>query len=266
MGLLLLAVIWLITLISTYFFVAKTWWMLPGASAAAPWIDHQFALTFVIMGIVFVAAQLALGYLSWKYRDHPGAGPVDYSHGNTRLEIVWTTLTAILFIGLNLMGSSVWASERFEPAKPGSVQVEATGAQFAWFFRYPGPDGKYAPISAKDISPEDQNPLGISTTDADAKDDVVSGVMYLPVNREVDITLRSQDVIHSLFIPAMRFKQDAVPGLAIHMHFTPVETGDYEIACAELCGLGHYKMHGILKVISQEDFDKWLAAREAEKQ
>jgi cytochrome c oxidase subunit 2 len=266
MGLVLLAVIWLITLISTYFFVAKTWWMLPGASAAAHWIDGQFTLTFVIMGIIFVAAQLALGYLAWKYRDHPGAGPVEYSHGNVRLEVIWTTATAILFVGLNLMGSHVWASERFEPAKPGSVQVEATGAQFAWFFRYPGPDGKYAPTSAKDISPEDQNPLGISTTDADAKDDVVSGVMYLPVNREVDITLRSQDVIHSLFIPAMRFKQDAVPGLAIHMHFTPIELGDYEIACAELCGLGHYKMHGMLKVVSQEDFDKWLAAREAEKQ
>jgi cytochrome c oxidase subunit 2 len=90
--------------------------------------------------------------------------------------------------------------------------------------------------------------------------------MLLPVNREVDLTLRSQDVIHSLFIPSMRFKQDAVPGLMIHMHFTPTQTGDYEIACAELCGLGHYKMHGMLKVVSQEEFDKWLAAKEAEKQ
>ena len=90
--------------------------------------------------------------------------------------------------------------------------------------------------------------------------------MYLPVNREVDLTLRSQDVIHSLFIPNMRFKQDAVPGLAIHMHFTPVETGDFEIVCAELCGLGHYKMHGMLKVVTQDEFDKWLASKEAEKQ
>jgi cytochrome c oxidase subunit II len=95
---------------------------------------------------------------------------------------------------------------------------------------------------------------------------VVSGTMVAPVNREVEVILRAHDVIHSLFIPAMRFKQDAVPGLAIHMHFTPTQTGDYEIACAELCGLGHYKMHGILKVVSQGEFDKWLAAREAEKQ
>ena len=164
------------------------------------------------------------------------------------------------------MGSHVWASERFEPAKPDSVKVEATGAQFAWFFRYPGPDGTYAPTHAKNISAEEQNPLGMTMEDADAKDDVVSGVMYLPVNREVDLTLRSQDVIHSLFIPNMRFKQDAVPGLAIHMHFTPVETGDFEIVCAELCGLGHYKMHGMLKVVSQAEFDQWLASKEAEKQ
>ncbi|HEY1262706.1 MAG TPA: cytochrome c oxidase subunit II [Terriglobales bacterium] len=265
MGLALLVVIWLITFVSTYFFAVKTWWM-PGASASAPWIDHQFTLTLWLMGIVFVAAQVGLGWFAWKYRDRPGAPPVTYSHGNTTLEAVWTTLTAILFVGLNLMGSRVWASERFEPAKPGSIQVEATGAQFAWYFRYPGADGTYAPTQAKDISAEEQNPLGMDMMSADAKDDVVSGVMYLPVNREVDLTLRAQDVIHSLFIPAMRFKQDAVPGLAIHMHFTPVETGDYEIACAELCGLGHYKMHGMLKVVSQEDFDKWLASKEAEKQ
>jgi cytochrome c oxidase subunit 2 len=264
MGLAILAVIWLITFVSTYFFT-KTWWP-HGASAVSPFIDGQFALTLWVMGVVFVAAQCALGYFSWKYREHPGSAPVDYSHGNTRLEVIWTSLTAILFVGLNLMGSHVWAAERFEPAKPGSVQVEATGAQFAWFFRYPGPDGNYAPTKAKDISAEEQNPLGMDMESPDAKDDVVSGVMYLPVNREADITLKSQDVIHSLFIPNMRFKQDAVPGLAIRMHFTPTETGDFEILCAELCGLGHYKMHGMLKVVSQDEFDKWLASKEAEKQ
>ncbi len=89
--------------------------------------------------------------------------------------------------------------------------------------------------------------------------------MYLPVNREVDLTLHAVDVIHSFFVPSMRFKQDAVPGLAIRMHFTPTEIGEYEIACAELCGLGHYKMHGMLHVVSQADFDKWQAAQEANK-
>jgi cytochrome c oxidase subunit 2 len=267
MGLALLVIIWLITFFSTYFFAAKTWWLPHGASAAAPWIDHQFGLTYLLMGIVFVAAQGALGWLAWKYRDRPGAAPVRYSHGNATLEMLWTTLTAVLFIGLNLMGSHVWASERFEPAQTGSVPVEVTGMQFAWYFRYPGPDGKYGRTDPKLMDPSAGNEaaVGLDSTDPAAKDDVVTGTMYLPVNREVDLTLRAVDVIHSFFIPSLRFKQDAVPGLAIHMHFTPTEVGDYEIPCAELCGLGHYKMHGMLHVVSQDEFDKWLAAREAEK-
>ena len=268
MGLALLALIWVITFVSTYFFVAKTWWLPHGASAAAPWIDRQFALTYIVMGIVFVAAQLALGYLVWKYRDRPSAAPVDYSHGNTKLELVWTTLTAVLFIGLNLMGSHVWAAERFAPAEASSIPVEVTGMQFAWYFRYAGPDGKFGTTKATLVDPSSGNEsaIGLDTSDPASKDDVVTGTMYLPVDRQVDLTLRAEDVIHSFFVPSMRFKQDAVPGLAIRMHFTPKELGDYEIACAELCGLGHYKMHGMLKVVTQADFDKWISAREADKQ
>jgi len=140
--------------------------------------------------------------------------------------------------------------------------------QFAWYFRYPGPDGKFgiAKPELEDPSAGGEAALGLDPADPASKDDVVTGIMEVPVGREVEVILRAHDVIHSFFIPQMRFKQDAVPGLAIHMHFTPTETGDFEIACAELCGLGHYKMHGILKVVSQDDFDKWLAAREAEKQ
>jgi cytochrome c oxidase subunit 2 len=268
MGLALMILIWLITLISTYFFVARTWWLPVGASAATAWIDGQFNLTFIIMGIVFVAAQLSLGYIVWKYRLRPSSPPVMYSHGNTKLEILWTALTTILFIGLNLMGSSVWASQRFDPAEAGAVKVEATGMQFAWYFRYPGPDGKYGATSPKLIDPSSggEAAVGLVTSDPAAKDDVVTGTMYLPVNRDVDLSLRSVDVIHDLFVPQLRFKQDAVPGLNIHMHFKPIAIGEYEIACAELCGLGHYKMHGMVHVVSQEDFDKWIAAREAEKQ
>ena len=142
MGLALLLVIWLITLIGSYFIIAKTWWLPVGASAAAAGIDHHFTTTFILMGAVFIAAQLALGWFSWKYRDRgAGSGPARYSHGSTKLEMVWTILTMILFIGLNLASESIWATERFETAKPGAVQVEVTGMQFAWYFRYPGPDG-----------------------------------------------------------------------------------------------------------------------------
>ena len=268
MGLVLLCVIWLITFASTYFFIAKTWWLPTGASAAAAAIDHQFAFTFVIMGVVFLAAQLSLGLIVYLYRDQGDSRKAVYSHGNTTLEIVWTTLTAILFIGLNLMGSPTWASERFRPAVPDATRVEVTGMQFAWYFRYPGADGKFGATKPEleDASAGGEGALGLDPSDPASKDDVVSGVMVVPVGREVEVILRVHDVIHSFFVPNMRFKQDAVPGLAIHMHFTPIQTGSYEIACAELCGLGHYKMHGLVKVVSQDEFDKWLAAREAEKQ
>ena len=92
----------------------------------------------VLMGIVFVAAQGALGLFVWQYRERPDSKKVEYSHGNTKLEVLWTVLTAVLFVGLNLMGSNVWARERFAPAEAGSVPVEVTGMQFAWYFRYPG--------------------------------------------------------------------------------------------------------------------------------
>jgi len=268
MGLVLLIVIWLITLISSYFFVAKTWWLPAGASTAAAGMDHYFTVTFILMGIVFVAAQGLLGFFAWKYRERSSSSPARYSHGNNRLEIAWTVLTLILFVGLNLMSSSIWASERFRPAQPGALQVEVTGMQFQWYFRYAGPDGKFGATKPELIDPSSggEGAVGLDTSDPASKDDVVAGTMYVPVGREVEVILRAHDVIHSFFIPSMRFKQDAVPGLAIHMHFTPISTGEYEIACAELCGLGHYKMHGMLKVVSQQEFDAWLAAREAEKQ
>src|ERR1051325_9899353 len=124
MGLVLLVVIWLITLVSTYYFVAQSW-VPHGASAAAPWIDHQFTLTLIIMGIVFLAAQLSLGWLAWKYRDGPGAGPAEYSHGNVKRESIWPAMTAILFVGLSLMVPNSCASDPFEPAKPDAVKVDA---------------------------------------------------------------------------------------------------------------------------------------------
>src|SRR5215467_16212827 len=112
MGLVLLVVIWLITLVSTYFFLAKTWWLPVPASAAAAGIDHHFVVSFILMGTVFVAAQLALGYLVWRFRAGSNSR-VQYTHGNTTMEAVWTVLTAVLFVGMNLMSSSIWASERF---------------------------------------------------------------------------------------------------------------------------------------------------------
>src|SRR5258708_11367161 len=219
MGLVLLLVIWLITFISTYFFIAKTWWLPTGASGAAAGIDYHLTTIYVLMGSVFGAAQVLLGFFAWKYRDRASASPARYSHGNNTLEIVWTVLTLILFVGLNLMSSSIWASERFRPAEPGALQVEVTGMQFAWYFRYAGPDGKFGATKPELIDPSagGESAIGLDPTDPASKDDVVSGTMYVPVNREVEVILRAHDVIHSFFVPSMRFKQDAVPGLAIPM-------------------------------------------------
>ena len=131
--------------------------------------------------------------------------------------------------------------------------------QFAWYFRYPGPDGKFgiAKPELEDPSAGGEAALGLDPADPASKDDVVTGTMYLPVNREVDLSMRAVDVIHSFFVPSLRFKQDAVPGLNIHMHFKPTVIGEYEIACAELCGLGHSQMRSFLIAMPPEDYDRW---------
>jgi len=234
-------------------------WLPPVATTYGPQIDSQFHTTYIAMGIVFVAAQVALGLFAWKYRDR-GKAHAYYSHGNIRLEAVWTVLTAILFIGLNLMGEHIWAQARFQGPAPGSEQVEITGMQFQWYFRYPGPDGKYGRTRADLEDPSTGNALGIDPDDAAAKDDIVTSTLVLPVDRELDVSLKTLDVIHDFFVPEFRFKQDAVPGLLIRMHFTPNRVGDYEIDCAELCGSGHYKMRAGVKVVSQDDYAAFLKA------
>jgi len=143
MGLVVLIVIWLITFISSTSLSPRHGGCQPEPLLAAAGIDHHFATTYLLMGIVFVLRNCRWDISPWKYRERPSSPPARYVHGNNMLEIVWTVLTAILFIGLNLMSSSIWASERFRPAEAGATQVEVTGMQFQWYFRYPGPDGKF---------------------------------------------------------------------------------------------------------------------------
>ena len=271
MGLALLFIIWLITLASTYFFYAHPGWNpgMPGlASVEGAAIDAQFRLSYIAMGVVFLASQLGLGLFVWKYRDRSGAPTATYSHGHTGMEVVWTSLTAVLFVGLNLMGYTVWADTKMHGPGPNAVQVEVTGVQFNWYFRYPGPDGKFGRLKPEliDASQGQEAAVGLDPTDPAGKDDIVTSTLVLPVNREVGITLRAQDVIHDFFVREMRIKQDAVPGLMIPMHYTPNKLGNYEAACAELCGLGHYKMRADVKVVTQSEFDAWMAAREKERQ
>lgn len=249
----------LITGISMALFAGRVWWFPVLAAQHGAAIDHQFMLTFVITGIIFFLAQMGLGWMVFRYR---GKGQkATYLHGNNRMEVLWTTATAILFIGLNLMGQKVWAERMFTGAAPGSLQIEVTGQQFAWNMRYPGPDGKFGKTDVQYVDDSAGNPLGIDSKDPAGKDDIVAPTMAVPVNRPIELILRSKDVTHAFFVRELRLKQDAVPGMMIHVHFTPTRIGQYEIACAELCGLGHYKMRSFIDVLSEADYEKWLAER-----
>jgi cytochrome c oxidase subunit 2 len=175
------------------------------------------------------------------------------------MEIVWTTATIIVFVGLGFMAREAWASLHFRAAEPGALQIEVTAQQFAWNIRYPGADGIWGRTKISEISDSGGNPLGLDPADPAAADDLVMPVFAVPVNREVELILKTKDVTHSFFVRELRLKQDTVPGMVIRVHFKADKPGKYEIACAELCGLGHHRMRSDLTVLSQADYDKWMA-------
>jgi cytochrome c oxidase subunit II len=254
MGRALGVIIWFITLASVWMFLSGRWWFPTSISEHGPAVDRQFTITIIVVGIAFTAAQIGLGWVVWKYRDTADAQRATYSHGNNRLEIIWTLVTAVVFISLAVMGQSVWASLHLHGAPPGAYQIEVVAQQFAWNFHYPGKDtafGKTDPNLIDDTT----NPVGVDPTDPNAKDDAVSPTLVIPVNRPVELVLRSKDVTHSFWVPQLRFKQDLVPGMAIHVHFTANKVGKYELACAELCGMNHYKMKSFMLVLPQDEFD-----------
>ena len=252
--------VWAITLITVGLFWSDQWQFPMAASSHSQEIDSQYYFTLVICGIVFFLAQMGLGWVLFRYRDRAGSTAV-YSHGNNRLEVLWTLATAVLFVGLNLMGQKVWADLRFQGASADALQIEVYGQQFNWSIRYPGPDGKFGRTDISLMSDSSGNPLGLDDTDPASRDDVVVPTMAVPVNRQIQLTLRAKDVTHAFYVRELRVKQDAVPGMAVPIHFTPTQTGKFEIACAELCGLGHYKMRSEIEVLSEADFQNWLQER-----
>jgi cytochrome c oxidase subunit 2 len=206
----------------------------------------------------------------WKYRDRGDKRRAIYSHGNNKLEVVWTTAAAILFIGLNLMGFRAWAKMYFTGSEPGALRIEVLGEQFAFYFRYPGSDGKFGPTHVEKVDDATGNFFGLDRErDADSKDDVVTATMGIPANRPVELILRAKDVSHSFFVRELRVQQDMVPGMEIPIHFTATEEalknngGKYEIVCTQLCGLGHYKMRAFLQVMKEDEFEKWLQTQAA---
>lgn len=246
----------LITAVSLALFLVHPWWFPAPASSNASALDHQFRIAFWILGGLFIASQIVLAAFLLSSRTKESS---DYLLGNWKLEIAWTLGIAALFFWFNVSGEKLWSRVMDHHRTSDALHVEVTGAQFQWYFRYPGPDGVFGRIDAQKFArPEEGNPLGLDPTDPAARDDVVSNSLVLPVGRDVELILRAQDVIHSVFIPAMRFKQDAVPGMVIRAHLQPAVAGNYEIACAELCGLGHYRMRAQVRVVSAKEFDSWL--------
>jgi cytochrome c oxidase subunit 2 len=260
MGLFTALVIWLISIITVALFMVGRWQFPEAISEHGAALDRQFLITIIVVGVSFFLAQIALGYAVWRYRAK-GNERAEYSHGNTRLEVVWTVVTAVVFIVLAILGQSVWAQLRFNDAPPGSTVIEVTGQQFVWNFRYPGADAKFGRNDPR-LYNDQTNPVGVDPQDPNSKDDVTSvGLLVVPVNRPVNLLLRSKDVTHNFYVPELRFKQDTVPGMQISVHFTPIKEGRYEIACAELCGLGHQRMRAFMEVKTQAQFEKWLAER-----
>ncbi|MDO8730774.1 MAG: cytochrome c oxidase subunit II [Candidatus Omnitrophota bacterium] len=211
------------------------------ASTYAPRVDQLFWIILGITGFFFFLVQACLLLFILKYRDRPGQ-KASYVHGSTLVEIVWTVIPALILVGLTIASQKVWAEIRYPSLAPAtSLQVEILAEQFAWNVRYPGPDGQF------------ETPDDISTINQ----------LHLPVGTPVKIHLRSKDVIHSFFVPEFRMKQDAVPGLPQQIWVEASKAGQFEIRCAELCGLGHYRMKGFVTTEPLAEFQAWLTETKA---
>jgi cytochrome c oxidase subunit 2 len=230
------------------------------ASRHGAGIDAMMNYLLLTVGILFLTGYVGLAWLIWR-----GARRTDIESrlATRRTEL---TLSGALGLGMALIaeggvlaiGIPVWA-EYFDPDPPAdAIVVEVTAQQFMWNVRYPGPDGVFG-RTRPDLVDDTSNPVGVDRDDPAAADDVFTlNEITVPVNRTVRIRLHSKDVIHSFFLPHLRVKQDAVPGMTPEAIFVPTREGTFEIACAELCGLAHYRMRGFFNVVSQQAFESWL--------
>jgi cytochrome c oxidase subunit II len=216
-------------------------WLPEAASSFAGRIDSLFMLILVITGIVFVLVEITLIGFVIKYRRRPER-TATYTHGHRNLEYVWTGATAVVVLLLAVLSRGLWLDlkdpQRFP--EPG-FEVHIAAKQFEWNVTYAGPDGRFG-------------------TDDDF---IVRNQLHIPVGVTVHVHLTAEDVIHSFFLPEFRVKQDAVPGMQIPTWFEATRTGEFPIGCAELCGLGHYRMRGTLFVHDAAGFEQWQAEQVA---
>ena len=211
-----------------------SWWLPEDVSTYGKDIDFLFYLIYYITGAIFVLVAAAMIAFLVLYR-HKEGRRATYTHGNTTLEIVWTIVPTLILVVLTFLSVPTWARIKIQ-MPPTDLTVQVNAKQFNWIVTYPGPDGKFGTEDDKTFDNE----------------------IHVPVGKPVKLILKSQDVIHSLYMPNLRFKQDAVPGREIPAWFDATKPGKYEIPCAELCGFGHSGMRGWLFVHTPEDYQKWV--------
>lgn len=256
------------------------------ASEHGPGLDKLFLITLVITGIVFVITHIALFYFGYKYRHRKGAKASFMPHDN-KLEIIWTAIPAFAMFALVINGLVVW-NKVMADVNPDEefMEIEAMGYQFAWALRYPGPDGKLGTRNYKLIN--GVNPMGQDWTDLKNLDDFQPSELVLPKGKKIRVRITARDVLHDFYLPHFRVKMDAVPGLPTYFVFTPNKTTEeyreelskypeyqvpfdpadptgpkkweafeFELACAELCGSGHYSMKKIVKILEPDEYEAW---------
>jgi len=250
----------LIAVLSAIPILRHTWWMPQDISTHGAPIDEQMSETMAEAGLSFLAGQIVLAFFIWKYsKQQAGEKIRNFPGGAMTMVIGAFLLVGTEVLALGAFGAKAWANLYFTPPSANAMPIQVQAGQFAFYFRYPGPDGTFGPIHPDQVNEGNQNFFGLDLDhDQDSKDDIVTAEMAIPVNREIQLLMHSKDLGHSFFVRELRVQQDFVPGLDLAMHFTATKIGRYEIVCTQLCGLGHYNMKAYLSVLSQPDFDAWL--------
>ena len=237
--------------------------MPPAGSSHAGEVDRLMVLVHWLMAVLFVGWSLFFFYVLVRFRRK--SQPVAMHQGmrgrwSTYIEggVLVAEIVLLAYFSIPAWSARVDAF----PSEQQSTVVRVVAEQFAWNVHYPGPDGRFGRTDPRLLGPA--NPLGLDRSDPAASDDITTiNQLNVPVNKPVIVHLSSKDMVHSFALPQMRVKQDAVPGIAQPVWFTPTLTGQWEIPCSQLCGLGHYRMRGFYRVQSQADYDAWFAEETA---
>jgi len=243
---------------SVLFHIFTPWWW---TDIASNWgaMDDTINLTFWIGGGVFILVCLFMVYCMFKFAYKDGR-KVEYKPEDHKLEKILTVATTLGVAALLAPGLIVW--NEFINTPKNALNIEVMAWQWGWQYRLPGEDGKLGTVQVAKIS--DENPFGINLDDPNGKDDVLiqSDELHLKTNRPVQILLRSVDVLHNFYVPQFRAKMDAIPGIISYYWFEPNKVGEYEVLCAEYCGVGHYGMRAKVVVENEQNYENWLEEQE----